>query len=612
MPEKFNLIPNRTDPKASTGFQGYQAKADLTVLPPGYLVSPSRNVLTNDADRVGIRRGYTLDGAASVTEAPVLSSYEWTTCRGEERPIRFANGTIEFRYIDGTWYTLGTGYGSNVLNFAEYWNTTEKEDSLLFVNGTANIFDWNGAIATFASATATTLTLEGSRTWAELGFRTTSSKSLRINGVDYTYTGGESTTTLTGLSADLSATAVGTLIVQNIKTHAVSTMTLPATFAATQTLDLISVLNNEVWVASLISRYVWKSKQNDLTTYTSASPRIPGDGDTLTLDGAVNAFAPQTNESDSNGSLMLISAGNDFWYRVTYTLSADLANESAQVKKLSAAAKQAARSQACVAQIKNSTVYLSNEPTIDTLGRVENIDTPQSRPISDPIKFDLDGYDLSNAHLKYHKNMVWMALPAESLVLVYNLQKQYWEAPQTLPVQRFAIIGGELYGHSNAVPETYKLFDGFNDNGNPIEAIAAFSYENFGRRDAKKSEDANYSEGYISSNTVLTCALKYDFGGSTSIIEKEIDGNDDPIIFSTTADGSLGKNPYGSMPPGSVTDSQTGNPKFRIIHALGREGLSYYERQVVYQTNDVDQQWEILAYGSNATLSPDNQSEITQ
>jgi len=349
---------------------------------------------------------------------------------------------------------------------------------------------------------------------------------------------------------------------------------------------------------------------NQFRDFTASSPRIPGDGDTITLDGPATAFAPQTNESDENGTIMFISAGKDFWYRITYTLSADFTKETARIKRLAAASKQAARSQACVAQIKNSTVYLSNEPTIDTLGRVENIDTPQSRPISDTIKSDLEAYDLSNAHLKYHRNNLYVALPAESKVLIYNLQKQYWEAPQILPIRRLAIIGGELYGHSNAVPETYKLFDGYNDNENPIEGVAAFAYENLGRRDAKKSEDKHFSEGYISSNTKLTCATKYDFGGFTSIVETEIDGADDTILFSTTADGSLGKNPYGSQPIGSITDSQSGNPKFRVIHDLQKQ--DYYERQVIYTTNDVDQQWEILAYGSNATLSTADQFEITK
>jgi hypothetical protein len=611
MPEKFNLIPNR---EAGNSFRGYQSKADMTALPPGTFVPPSQNVLTNDADRVGIRQGYSLYGAAATDLYPITSSYEWTTCRGEERVLRFnSNGVLEFYYADA-WRTLKSGLTATaILQFAEFWDTTEKVDLLLFVDGTAQVYNWSGAVTTIASVGTNTLTKAGG-TWAASGFLTAGTRKVTIGGVEYTYTNGESTTTLTGVTPDpaVAATpiAAGDVVFQTVRVNtAASNFTKPATMAATQTFDLIAVLNNSQYLASLTSRYVWLSKQNSLVDFTSSSPRVPGDGDTLTLDGAIVGFAPETNESDQSGSLMFVSAGKDFWYRVAYQLSADFTKESALIKRLASAPKEAARSQGAIAKIKNKTVYISNEPTLDELGRVENIDTAQTTPISDAIKADFDNYDFTNVHIKYWKQYICVALPNESVLLMYNIQKKYWEAPQVLPIGRLAIIGGDLYAHSNAVPETYHLFDGqYSDNDNPIDAKAAFSYEASGRRDAQKAEDAHFTEGYISPNTKLTLALKYDFGGSSSIVEQIIDGDDDDILFSTTADGSLGKSPIGSQPVGSVTDSSTGNPKFRVIHDLVKQ--NYYERQVQYSSNDVDQQWEILAYGSNATLSPDNQFAI--
>ena len=211
----------------------------------------------------------------------------------------------------------------------------------------------------------------------------------------------------------------------------------------------------------------------------------------------------------------------------------------------------------------------------------------------------------------YFKNFIYLALPSESLVLAFNLARQWWEAPQVLPVRRFAIIAGELYGHSSQTAETYKLFTGTSDkDGFPIHGIAAFSYENGGDRASKKEEGLHLTEGYIASNTILSCVLKYEFGGFNTTIEKQVAGNDASVIFSTVADGSLGKTPLGSQPIGSVTDSLSGLPKFRIVHGIVKQ--HYFERQVVYETNAVDQQWEILSFGSNARLSPDNLSEITK
>jgi hypothetical protein len=43
-----------------------------------------------------------------------------------------------------------------------------------------------------------------------------------------------------------------------------------------------------------------------------------------------------------------------------------------------------------------------------------------------------------------------------------------------------SVYGGDLYIHSNGNNETYKMFDGYNDNGNAMHARAVFSYVNFG------------------------------------------------------------------------------------------------------------------------------------
>ena len=188
------------------------------------------------------------------------------------------------------------------------------------------------------------------------------------------------------------------------------------------------------------------------------------------------------------------------------------------------------------------------------------------------------------------------------------MQKGFWEAPAILPIRRLAIIGGDLYGHSNAVPETYKLFDGNNDNNGPISAIAKFSYQNFGDRVNLKNFDEFYSEGKISSNTKLTLRINYDFEGFESIKEFEIDGSDSDILFETTTDSSLGKNSLGKEPIGSTTDSQSLLAKFRQINEIKK--VDFYEMQVVYESDQIDGQWEILAFGENVQKAPSQSIKI--
>src|SRR5574343_26994 len=264
-------------------FLGYQHKADSTSCPPGFMVVGSQNVLINDGERVATRQGYTLDGAADVSNEGIEASYDWTRHTGDERNLRAAGDAIQYRYVDSnddvTWRDLATGFTSVEFNFAEFWDTAEIIDRLLMVNGTSNIYDWSGGVTTYASSTATTLTKEGTTTWAEEGFYTTGARAITINGVSYTYTGGENTTTLTGLTAFPGATA-GDVIHQTLRTTANSSMTgLPATFENA----IIGNLNNQIYVGSFTNNSVYVSQANSFTNYSFASPRAVGEGAILTL-----------------------------------------------------------------------------------------------------------------------------------------------------------------------------------------------------------------------------------------------------------------------------------------------------------------------------------------
>jgi len=577
-------------------FKGYNSKVDSTKLGNGFLVEGSQNVLSTDGENIKIREGYTLDGAANTALNPIESSYEWNTHSNTGLHLRSYDDELEFRYVasDGTvtWTRLKDGWSAVDFNYAEYWDNTEKQDYLLFVNGDDSIYAWSGGVTTIASVTTNTITKNGTDTWAQARFNTGTGydKIVTINGTDYTYTGGHGTTTLTGVTPDPSGEAADSIAFQTITT----TADTPAADATLFSNDLISVLNNQIWVASTINRDVYVSKQNDYTDFTYASPRLPAEGALLTLDAYPIGFAVQEQ-------FMFITAGKDQWYKIKFTLSNDLTKEAFEVKRLKTTAQEAAASQSAIGYLKNRIVYLSNEPTIDTLGRLENIDTPQTLPLSDAIKTELEDYDRDNAHIKYFRNKLYVALPDESRVLIYDIENGYWEAPQVLPVRRFAIIGGELYAHSNSVPETYKLFDGYNDNTNPIEAVATFSYENYDDRVNLKSFDEFFSEGFIKSNTDLTLEINFDYQGYTSTKEYTIEGDDDAIRFQLTQDASVGKDSFGKQPLGSQLEDIEDLAKFKVIHSGAK--VDFQEVQISYKSNQIDGRWEILAFGPNVYVS---------
>ncbi len=606
---------------------GYRNREDITNLPPGVLIVGSQNVLSNISDRIQIRQGYTVDGSINTIDAPVLSSFDWLSklngeinMRGGGLTMTGNDGVLQYRYVDSlgaiSWRNLLSGLSSVSFNFTTFWNTTESVREVLFVNGESNIKAWNGAITTILSATTNTITKSGTDSWADSGFYTALvGRSVVVNGTTYTYTGGESTTTLTGVTPDPSAEASGSVAHQSVVITANSTMTdIPATFENA----LIQVLNNQVGVGALNSPAFYLSKVNSYTDYSQSAPRQTGEGGTLILDQNLVAFNVQGNQQSQN---FYIST-RDIWYTLTFDDFVSATGASGQnlgAVPIKTGQRQGTQSQAFVSNMKNNVITVTNEPTIDMIGVMENYFTQiQTQNISDSIKLDVDTYNFTDGSIAYWRYYILVAVPKEGLVLVYNLSTNSWEAPQTLPVSRFYIVNGELYGHSYNTLESYKLFEGYADRvysgftGFPISMIARFSYQNYGNRSAYKSATALYVEGYINSNTTLTANITYELDGCETNREFQLVGSDGQFVCLTSSDSSLGKTSLGKVKlGGSVRASLTGlPPKFRWIPTFSNK--DFFEGSISFEVLGVDNRMELIAFGLNSYLSTQEPVQIKQ
>lgn len=658
--------------KLVSRFKGYIEREDVTNVDANYLIKGSQNVVSTDSRHIANRKGYTLFGSANSALSPILSWYDWFSHRGQDWHLRSSDDQGLQVYFNGDWQTLDDSVLSSFeLSYSEFWDTTEQQDVLLMVCGDKNIYMWSGGAATFASATANTITKEGATSWAEEGFLTAGTKQIVIDGITYTYTGGETTTTLTGVTPNptLGGHTVGAVILQKLRTSSGQpvassaytnttiafvdsnpdtitdsangfvtagfvagdvitvtgsasnnkTFTIATVAAGTITLVasdtvvaegagasititairswtndvLLGTVRNQLYVGSFNSREVYVSKVGDYDNFSAPSvPRTVGDSAILQLDGVPIAGTVQEDH-------MYITARYGQWYDISFQLSSDLTSEELIVNRLKTGPQQNAIASTAVFKTKNDVVFVSQDKTFDTLGRVERINTPQSRPLSYPVKLLFERLDLTDASGIYWNNFVYIAVPNESVVLIYNVIEGYWETPQVLPIVGFSIIGGDLYGHSNAVPETYKLFDGYNDNGNPIEAIAKFAYQNGSERTALKLFNEFYTEGYMTTNTELTLSLAYEYEGAAGV--KSYTLTDEIVTFFTpVTDGSLGKNSLGKANLGGSFNQidETLPPKFRVITPLAPTPR-FFEFSPIYSSNDVDQRWEILCFGSN-------------
>lgn len=578
----------------------------------------------------GTPTGASLSFQKSSINAAIASSFDWNAARNAEVHMRAgfldstgSDGRLQFRWVDATgnvwWSDLLTGLTGVNYNFTTWADATEAIRECLFVNGSSNIFEWSGAYDTVASLTSSTIVL--TNPVAQTGFYTATSAKQHVvlRGVTYTYTwssGSPNTLTITAggdPTAGVHTAYAGDIVVQPVVTVANSTFsgTNAAAPGTTFANALISTLNNQVFLGALNSPTVFVSK---ITSYTdfgwaNAGIRVPGDGANATLDDNVVAFIPQEQN-------MYISCGKNFWYNTSFVQSSSydgtvaIVIETFTILPLKINPQQGAQSQALTTKMQNFVTMVSFEPVLDKLGRLEDIlGTPQTQNISDPIKLDFDTYNFTGGSIFYWRYYLLVAIPTLGIVRMFNFNTEAWESPQTLPITRFYTVNGNLYGHSSVTSESYQLFTGYSDRaiktaqGNSYLAIANFAYQNFGTRTVQKTQNKFYIEGYISSNTELNCVINYELDGNLTQQAFTVLGDDAATVGISTVSNSLGKNSLGKQGLGSETSSSlTGlPPKFRVIKTFPR--FDFYECQFSFSILGVDQNFQLLAFGTNAQPS---------
>lgn len=421
--------------------------------------------------------------------------------------------------------------------------------------------------------------------------------------------------TFNGISPTPSGITVGDPIVQPpiVATTAVTGISGYTSF------DLIATIpgRNSVLYGSFTSNTVYLTKTNSFTDTTFTSPvRVAGEGALAVLYEPPTAFIGQTDSGVSFGG-MYISGGKSNWYGIQFTLSSDNSKEAFNIAPLQTSSGQGAFAQSYVAKFKNSVVYISNEVLFNSFGLVKDIfTTPQVVNMSDPIKYDIDAYTFGGGSVHYFNYFIYFSVPKNGVVRIYNVNKKYWEAPQTMPIGMFYEVNGELYGHDATTNASYQLFvpNSYNDVGGPINAIAAFPYVSGegAKPNQKKFFNKFYTEGYIAGNTTLTLEINYDFGAFSGTYSVGNSGANKAIIFNKITDGSLGKNPLGSQPIGTILNLPQISPipKFRVVNTF--TPVNNFEYQVVYSSYDVDQNWLLLRFGPGIGPSRDLGNEIIE
>lgn len=591
---------------------GYVTAENQTNTDERHLVAGSRNVLIDQQRKVSTRNGNTLLVAQQSGTDRIRGGNTWNTSTGTELMMRVYDDEWEVYLgtIDGVelnaFYRIADGFPTTgKARFDLWYDDGEVLDYALMVIGDDNLYQWNGAVCVVDSVTTTTITKEGTATFGESRFYTTGNKTL-VNtrtGTEYTYTGGESTTTLTGI-ADTTGIVAGDVLVQKMVTRSNEP-------EADRNNHTIFVHQNHVCLGSDDDEEVFVSKNDDITDYTFSSPRVAGDGALFTLDDPAKGFG-ELNES------LIIFAGRSSIYQAAFTeidIGGTLA-ETFAVKKYFTGVGQSALNQEVIQQIGQSLIYLSHEPAVRQIYAPDNVQGGQEpRTLSNPIKPDFDAETWTDAASIWYKNAYYLSAPTNGRVYILEFLedadgklRRFWQPPQTMFISTFVTLNDLLYGHSYSSPNTYRLFDpeAYSDELDiddklPIKCVAKFAYRNFKDRFNLKNFDEYAVEGEISPSTNLLLTLNYNFGGAEQSIEKTIKGADQGILAETLASTALAQQPLGQQPLGGSITAPDNTAKFRVIFEIAK--TDFVELQDTYETDDTDKFWSIIARGANAQMS---------
>lgn len=657
---------------------GFVDKRDITQIPAGALILGSKNVVITDGDRIGVRGGSEIFGATSSTLTGIGGLHTFKRRDGVQIMMRPAGAVMEYYHPDtAAWENLNSSYNSSAFGFADHNINTDATSYTYFCNARDPYSRWtgqftmlNGALAggeatvtvdtvlqdevyhsdTASACTTTTITIATAK-WStnlwnnfyvlikdgaqagkiskisattstqitfaviaglagtpafeirKVAYNDTSDLTLRIGTSNVTYTGFGSQTTFTGCSGTPAA-ADNAAVTQAVKEY-------PSIARG----NILWVLNTRMFVGGVMGKEssIFYSKIADATDFSFSATRAANEGGVIdTPEGGGGLLGTGLQEDT------IYAIKRDIIKTITFTNDE---NDFPVIKPLIDAPGVGAASRLGVFKVDNQLMYVAADGGLKSVGRVAQIDFVQPLQTSDPIAEFIKTLDLSNAAGFFHKQKAYISVmsadgSSNDLTLVYNFQKQAWEAPiYGLAASCWTEYYGDLYFGSPTQKEVYKAFPEsvYDDLGAPYECVARFAYNNYQQPALPKHFNMLFMEGYIGENTTIAVKVRYNYLGGLETREGSLAGTETTYLISGADYNLLGNQAIGLNPLGSLVDeadAPTDLQKFRIYFTTGP--TSFYEISVEVSSDAVGARWEVLRFGTNAGLDLNPVKNLTK
>lgn len=494
------------------------------------------------------------------------------------------------------------------------------------------------------------ITKQGSDSWTDLGFSSYlyADKRIIINGVEFFYTHGEGTTTLEGVVGSTASLTNGMVVIQSVIVQTLVDEIPDTDFTA----DWVVFVGNQACYGSYTSKVIHIATDSSSggrlgfsDLLNPADDLVVGEADFAVLDDVTNGGIVR------NGKLY-VSTGSSDWYEITPndvppiaiplyhnvpTSSSAYVITTVKKRKGTGLSGLLTHELSCV--WGDNIYYISKDNQLRVVGTFTQIEGTNFPIVSQNVYDEFQEEDFTGGHIKSSGDTIYITAPISGRHWMYQIREdvdkngqitaeRLWQSPQVSGISRFSEIDGVLFGHSNAHPQLYQIWDTnqYHDDdpsGEEVSytCIARFSYgHTLGSkggvdRVALNKFDKVYYEGYLSMGSLIYGKVYFDYKGATDIQDVEINTIEKPAKFflgqQVTGIGteSLGSNPLGDGIVEEANDQATLS-KFRTICNVTPKDNFEYELEVF--SVDVNSRWELLCLGVNITPTDTNPTFLTK
>lgn len=333
-------------------------------------------------------------------------------------------------------------------------------------------------------------------------------------------------------------------------------------------------------------------------------PRVPGQGYIFFL--PANFWTMESQEEE-----MYISDQYGNWSFITTQVAADLQTETITFTPLKQISASKPIFPYMVGHMENYIVFVTENKTLDFIGRQAFLELPQMSYLSQPVALDFEASTFELGSLEYLNKILYITSPKESVMLVYDNRNEnkYWQPPQIyIENGILSIVENTLISHSNLRDQTYNLFTGNNgDDGaeytvrartNPTPYFKMVARHRIPARWDSKYSSNSFVEGYVTGNPqIIFTAFQgvNDPNGVSHIIKPVITAN--PVDTASIGEAVLGAHPLGNDP---VFQGSYFNEIYRDFKPI----LNYYFIALQIACITKNHSYSILSIGVNMSFAP--------